>query len=136
MNEQLAYRQARDLQGAACVTTADLERYLGQIRMDVHSLRGGLAQALMHIYAGTPLPLGTAELPYPQDVVERRLLDDIMRGPDPEEGLPGGLVRDPALGNALRLTMRLLEDTANAAALVSSLLSRPVHLQEGTLSPW
>ncbi|MFJ3481514.1 hypothetical protein [Streptomyces microflavus] len=42
-NEQVAYRQARDLQGAACSTTADLERYLAQIRTDAHSLRIGLA---------------------------------------------------------------------------------------------
>ncbi|MFI8164175.1 hypothetical protein ACIF6I_33860 [Streptomyces microflavus] len=46
-NEQVAYRQARDLQGAACLTTADLERYLAQIRTDAHSLRIGLAQALI-----------------------------------------------------------------------------------------
>ncbi|MGA5473839.1 hypothetical protein ACPCUK_34350 [Streptomyces arboris] len=136
MNEQLAYRQARDLQGAACATTADLEAYLAQIRMDVHSLRGGLAQALMHLYAGRPLPdHGTAELPYAEDVVERRLFDDVMRGGiDP--GVPGGLVHDPVLANALRHTMRLLEDTADASRIVSDLLPRRVHLQANTaLSP-
>ncbi|MFJ3481512.1 hypothetical protein [Streptomyces microflavus] len=70
-------------------------------------------------------------------MVERRLLDDVMRGPDSKEGLPGGLVPKPALANALRHTMRLLEDTATAADLVSNALPRPVHLQEGTaLSPW
>ncbi|MEU4266171.1 hypothetical protein ACYCCF_30040 [Streptomyces argenteolus] len=142
MNEQLAYRRARDLQGAACSTTADLGRYLAQIRMDAHSLRIGLAQAVVHAYAGTTLPdHGTAELPYPQDVVERDLFDDVMgRGdPDSVDCTPRHLVRDPALAKALRHTLRLLEDTADAAGLVSDLLprSRSVHPQAGTaLPPW
>ncbi|MGW2841802.1 hypothetical protein ACWCWD_28955 [Streptomyces sp. NPDC001493] len=122
MNEKLAYRRARDIQGAACSTPGDLSRYLAQIRMDAHSLRIGLAQAVMHMYAGAPLPdKGTAELPYPQDVVERKLLDDVMRGPAPDRG-PGGLVHDPALANALRHALRLLEDAVDAANIVNDLL--------------
>ncbi|MFD3728859.1 hypothetical protein [Streptomyces sp. NPDC058671] len=140
VDEQLAYRQARDLQGAGCSTPADLKRYLAQVSMDAQSLRIGLAQAVMHVYAGVPLPdHGTAELPYPQDVLEGRLFDDVMRGPEPEKGFPRALVPDPALANALRHTMRLLADTADAAHLVDALLARSKSAlpQEGTaMSPW
>ncbi|MFC8177191.1 hypothetical protein [Streptomyces sp. NPDC057325] len=125
MDDQLAYREARELQGSSCATTADLKRYLSQVSMDAHSLRIGLAQAVMHVYVGMPLPdQGTAELPYPQDVLEKRLFDDVMRGPDPIKGFPRALVPDPALANALRHIMRLLEDTADAAHLVGALLAR------------
>lgn len=52
----------------------------------------------------------------------RRLFDDVMRGGIDDPGVPGGLVHDPVLANALRHTMRLLEDTADASRIVSDLL--------------
>jgi hypothetical protein len=76
-------------------------------------------EAVSQVFAGTAPPdEGTDEPPYPADRVERALSGDIM-------GSEQVLVADPAAANALRHTMRLLEDTADAAHLLRALLERP-----------
>ncbi|MFV8126988.1 hypothetical protein [Streptomyces syringium] len=113
------YRQARVEQGIHCVDSRDLMQYLGRLSMDVHSLRQGLAEAVTHVFAGGPAPSGNGELPYPADRVERALFDDRMGSGERI------WVADPAVATALRHSMRLLEDAADAAHLVRVLLERP-----------
>lgn len=114
------YRQARAEYAASCADPSDLTQYLARIRMDAFSLRMGLAEAVTHVFRGTAAPNeGTTELPYPADRVERALFDDSM------QSVKQLLVADPALAAALRHTMRLLEDAAEAADLVRVLLERP-----------
>ncbi|MFJ9634946.1 hypothetical protein ACIRU8_45375 [Streptomyces sp. NPDC101175] len=116
----IEYRQARTEQGADCVDSQDLTRYLTRIGMDTHSLRNGLMEAVIHVYGGTAAPTGMEqELPYPADRVERALFEDAMQSTQQI------LVADPNLAAALRHAMRLLEDAAEAAALVRVLLERP-----------
>lgn len=57
------------------------------------------------------------DLPYPEDRLEKVLFDDLMGAEI--------LVDDPALATALRHTMRLLADTAEATHLVRALIQRP-----------
>ncbi|MFJ1930355.1 MULTISPECIES: hypothetical protein [unclassified Streptomyces] len=109
------YRQNRIGQGAGCTGTADLAAYLHRISMDAHSLRHGLADAVTQVFAGALLPneLG-GDLPYLPDRVERLLFDDLMGA--------GVLVPDQSLATALRQTLRLLEDAAQATHLARALL--------------
>ncbi|MCM2394406.1 hypothetical protein [Streptomyces albipurpureus] len=86
-------------------------------------------EAASRVFPGFPPPsdeLG-GDLPYPMDRVERALFDDVMGA--------GIRITDPALATALRHTMRLLEDTADAAGLVRSLLDRPAEESPGGSSP-
>jgi hypothetical protein len=111
------YRQKRVEPGVTCADRLDLMRYLKQVSMDSHSLRHGLAEAVVQAFAGIALPDGLGrELPYPADRVEGLLFDDLM-GAD-------GLVGDPTLATALRQAMRLLEEATEAARLARVLLER------------
>ncbi|MER7111889.1 hypothetical protein [Streptomyces sp. NPDC000229] len=114
------YRQARLEQGANCVSPRELTLYLRRVAMDAQSLRQGLAEAVTHVFAGAAPPSeGAGDGPYLADRVERELFEDTMGSVDRL------LVADPAVANALRLSMRLLEDAADAAHVVGALLERP-----------
>ncbi|NEA14259.1 hypothetical protein [Streptomyces halstedii] len=111
------YRQNRVGQGAGCTDPGDLAGYLLRVAMDAQSLRHGLANAVTQAFAGVLLAdeLG-GDLPYLPDRVERLLFDDLMGA--------SALVPDQSLATALRQTMRLLEDAAQATHLARALLEQ------------
>ncbi|MER7901352.1 hypothetical protein ABTX62_36205 [Streptomyces sp. NPDC096046] len=111
------YSQNRVRQGAACADPGDLAQYLHRVSADAHSLRHGLADAVTQVFAGLLLPDEPGgDLPYLPDRVERLLFDDLMGA--------GVLVPDQDLAAALRQTMRLLEEAAQATHLARALLER------------
>ncbi|MEW1552186.1 hypothetical protein [Streptomyces tsukubensis] len=123
------YRQAHMEAGAACADARDLWLYMHRVAMDAQSLRMGVGEAVAHVFPGFTPPsdeLG-GDLPNPMERVERALFDDVMGA--------GIRITDPALATALRHTMRLLENTADATDLVRSLLDQPEEPPEDHLPP-